>query len=89
MKSVVFIPIKHNGLYWLKLQFNPPKEQKELYKEFEHAQWSAAHGTTLISNTKNVVNELFAYFRAKGYYVDYSRVKSSSMLINVEKRVRK
>lgn len=88
MKSVILIPIKHNGLHWLKIQFNPPNEQKELYKEFEHAQWSVTHNTTLISYTKNVVNELFDYFRAKGYYVDYSRVKSSSMLINTKKEVR-
>jgi site-specific recombinase XerD len=89
MKTVHLVSLKHKGGHWLKIQSDTFIVEEEFATQFRGSHWSEAHESALILYTKNVVNELFTYFRAKGYYVDYSRVRSSSMLLNKGKEERR
>ncbi|WP_297798413.1 tyrosine-type recombinase/integrase [uncultured Eudoraea sp.] len=77
MKTVLLISIRISGRHWLKVQSDPLITANLLAEEFKGAQKNEPDGSTLLPYTNHLVNELFAYFRAKGYYVDYSKVKFS------------
>lgn len=73
----------------LLIGFKYDRELKEYLKKFDGITWSSSLGCFHIPFSKEVTNALFKYLRRRGYYIDYSALKTNKVSASTEKQVQK
>jgi site-specific recombinase XerD len=75
MAKIVLIPVTHQGIDFIKINFKPNDEVKAYVEKFKAIQWSQTYNAFYMRFSKKEVNHLYVYLRKRCYYVDYSALK--------------
>lgn len=86
---VTFTKTTLRGTMVLVIRFKFDRELKEYLKKFNGITWSGSLGCFHIPFSKEVTNALFKYLRRRGYYIDYSALKTNKVSASTEKQVQK
>ena len=80
-------PFSHNEKNYIALEFDYNNSSVKNYVQaFPNVKWSKTYKTLYIKYYKAKIKELFDYFRAQNWYVDYSAFKATSAPIEVPKK---
>lgn len=71
-------PLWHKQNEYIAIEFIYNESVKNYVKGFPDIKWSKTYRTFYTTYYKERINELFAYFRKQGWYVDYSAFKANS-----------
>jgi|SRR5690606_15000058 len=76
-KTIITLkPLWHNQKQYIAIGFTYNESIKTYVKEFPDIRWSRTYRTFYTTYYKERINELFTYFRKKGWYVDYGSFKT-------------
>lgn len=89
-KPILFLSKTHyKGQEILLVGFKYNLELKEYLKKFSGIRWSTSLKSFYLLFDKEVTNHLFKYLRAKGYYVDYSALKTKKTSVELKSTAKK
>ena len=83
MKKVELSPFVHKGKECIKIQFPLDEELQEIIKKIPGRSWTRTHSCWYVVNRKNILNELFGYFKDKAY-LNYRNLKEKPLADPVE-----
>ncbi|WP_370392382.1 tyrosine-type recombinase/integrase [uncultured Winogradskyella sp.] len=84
--QITLRPLWHNNQRMVAVRFDYDDTVKDYVKAYDGMRYSNTHKTFYTAYTNTVVHELFAYFRAKNWYVDYSAFKQSALIYKEEEK---
>ena len=76
-KHIVLTPLEHRGAQHIALNFPYNETLKALVQQLPNVTWSQTHKAFYLPHTSANLNLIFNTLRTKGYYVDYSALKTS------------
>lgn len=74
-------PLWHNKSKQIAIKFKYNEDIKQYVQAFEGTKWSQTHQTFYVQHGKTTLNQLFKYFRKKGWYIDYDKLKFEKEII--------
>jgi site-specific recombinase XerD len=77
-------PLWHNNNRLVAVCFDYDENVKDYVKAYDGMRYSRTHKTFYTAYTNTIVHELFEYFRAKKWYVDYSAFKQNTFIYREE-----
>ncbi|WP_066219693.1 site-specific tyrosine recombinase/integron integrase [Formosa haliotis] len=78
-KVVILTPLFHRDERQIAVAFKYNESLKTYIKSYPGMCWSQTHKTYYIKDENGVLQSLFKYFQAKGYYVNYRALKDKRL----------